>query len=325
MAAKNITRSTRVLIPVLGAGLGRWGVRSLSTLEVLLCKDVSVQDAALLEANADKVFLESLIPGKCLVAGFKVLFNEGGIGLINGQSEQVCKGGKMENAPEKPLDLEDGESDLQDFTNFMAKSAPAHTLVDENKLCNNNHKRLKITTLDSVETMGQEDNLGFKSCTDIFMEDPVVSDLAEDLEWITREQRERSAVKSDNAAVPEYLWFEHLFETSEKEWTVEKRSNLITLAPTLQGLMKQRWTSHVRKTFNVFLLEKYPKFAQVAKEIADPIAQRNKISMEGEWKWAQGGKEVYKLWWRERLRFCEADLAPGIDAIQRATRATWWS
>ena len=47
------------------------------------------------------------------------------------------------------------------------------------------------------------------------------------LEDVSRQQRERKAVKADDAAVPEYLWREHLMAGSWKtEWDVKALDSL---------------------------------------------------------------------------------------------------
>ena len=51
------------------------------------------------------------------------------------------------------------------------------------------------------------------------------------LDETTREARERSAAKADNAEVPEYLWIEQMIESDIKVWSetdkrrVEKSAN----------------------------------------------------------------------------------------------------
>jgi hypothetical protein len=72
-----ITTKTCVLTPGIFAPKGTWGIRPLTVREYLACKDVPEQiirelgDAPLLGPNA---MLETLVPGKCLEAGF-FLFN----------------------------------------------------------------------------------------------------------------------------------------------------------------------------------------------------------------------------------------------------------
>jgi hypothetical protein len=42
--------------------------------------------------------------------------------------------------------------------------------------------------------------------------------ICNDLGLLEREKREQSAAKSDDAEVPEYLWFEHMFNNESWHW-----------------------------------------------------------------------------------------------------------
>jgi hypothetical protein len=78
-----VDRNVRVLTPVLNSTThsGQWGLRPISGEEILLFNDVGSAQAALLE---DKLtgngFYSGLLPGKCLISGFRSVFNEGGEG-----------------------------------------------------------------------------------------------------------------------------------------------------------------------------------------------------------------------------------------------------
>jgi hypothetical protein len=82
----DLDTSTRILVPVLNSRQhgGKWAVRKVSPKEVLLCKDVPEGLCPLMETGPDVDpgfginFLQNLLPGKCLIAGYLTLLNGGG-------------------------------------------------------------------------------------------------------------------------------------------------------------------------------------------------------------------------------------------------------
>jgi hypothetical protein len=73
-------RNIRVLTPVLNSRMnaGQWGLRTLSSKEVLMCNDIgSAAVAVLLSERQHNTFYSGLVPGKCLLAGFHSLFYGG--------------------------------------------------------------------------------------------------------------------------------------------------------------------------------------------------------------------------------------------------------
>jgi hypothetical protein len=75
-----LDKSVQVSTPTLFAKPGYWGLRSLSNVKILLAKDLSEADSGKLKDV--RPFLGSFTPGKCLVFGFRALFN-GGVLLIS--------------------------------------------------------------------------------------------------------------------------------------------------------------------------------------------------------------------------------------------------
>jgi hypothetical protein len=74
-----LDRRVRVLAPALFAPKGLWGLRHLSSEEILVAKDFSpgvVSNFSL--SSLTNTFLAELVPGKCLVFGFRALINGGG-------------------------------------------------------------------------------------------------------------------------------------------------------------------------------------------------------------------------------------------------------
>jgi hypothetical protein len=78
-----LTRGLRVLTPVLNSMShgGQWGLRTISSEEILLCNDIgSSAVSMLLPDKPNRSFYSILLPGKCLLAGVHSLFNGGGSG-----------------------------------------------------------------------------------------------------------------------------------------------------------------------------------------------------------------------------------------------------
>jgi hypothetical protein len=75
-----LDRNIQVLMPVLNSRMNarQWGLRTLSSEEVLLCNDIgSAAVAVLLSKRQHNTFYSGLVPGKCLLAGFHSLFYGG--------------------------------------------------------------------------------------------------------------------------------------------------------------------------------------------------------------------------------------------------------
>jgi hypothetical protein len=73
-----------------------------------------------------------------------------------------------------------------------------------------------------------------------------VSFQSETLKDITREQRERKAVKSDDAAVPEYLWEDQLLDGMEaREWNSTQLKKVRRVSTWLRSKMLRWWKRHV--------------------------------------------------------------------------------
>jgi hypothetical protein len=78
-----LDRNTRVLTLVLNlsSNNGQLGLRTILGEEVLLCNDIDATSLALLMAErSNHMLYSSLMPRKCLLAGFHSLFNGGGDG-----------------------------------------------------------------------------------------------------------------------------------------------------------------------------------------------------------------------------------------------------
>jgi hypothetical protein len=82
-----LDKRVRVLAPALFAPKGLWGLRHLTSSEVLVAKDFSPSTVGKLPPELiTNSFLANLVPGKCLVFGFRALFNGGGDGEETAES-----------------------------------------------------------------------------------------------------------------------------------------------------------------------------------------------------------------------------------------------
>jgi hypothetical protein len=97
-----IDRRTRVLTPGVYAPKGKWVIRCLTYVELLLSKDVSETLAKTLVTcqPLPDIVLSKLLPGKCLVSGFRALFDDwnggGGEFRTGCGSEAACLKRKVE-------------------------------------------------------------------------------------------------------------------------------------------------------------------------------------------------------------------------------------
>jgi hypothetical protein len=81
-----LDKTVQVTTPTLFAKLGFWGLRRLTSEEILLAKDMSEADVSkLARLSREGSFLRMLTPGKCLVFGFRALFYGGGLFVLQQQ------------------------------------------------------------------------------------------------------------------------------------------------------------------------------------------------------------------------------------------------
>jgi len=140
------------------------------------------------------------------------------------------------------------------------------------------------------------------------------------LEEATVRAREQSAVKSDQAPVPEELW---------KKYVVKDREDLILrfgdpllerAIRALQGWLLGWWKRHTTKTFCNWLQSQHPRagFGTVTKGMW--VSKTN-----AGYKWTSQGQREYRQWYvRRRFAKVQQDLVPGTDAVSRAADSSWF-
>jgi hypothetical protein len=173
----------------------------------------------------------------------------------------------------------------------------------------------------SIDNIDSEDRSELKLGLDNTYEE-VLSD-------ISREHRDRKAVKSDDAAVPEYLWEEHLLEGLEdQEWDDTKLVKIRRVSEWLRSKMFRWWTRNVTRSYVYWAEAKYD-----LKDVKSKVhwVRWNGVgyewtNLEGKDRWAQAeGRRSYQSWWKRRLLITHQDSIPAGDAIRRAAKSSWWA
>jgi hypothetical protein len=140
----------------------------------------------------------------------------------------------------------------------------------------------------------------------------------EALQGISREQRDRKAVKFDDADVPEYLWEDELLEGLEiVDWDATKLKHVRQVSTWLRTMMLRWWKRSVTTSYIQWAKEKY--------ELTDVETPVNWI----EWKdsnyvWSSDDKGDYRAWWKHHILIAHQDAIPAGDAIWRAAKTSWW-
>jgi hypothetical protein len=119
-----------------------------------------------------------------------------------------------------------------------------------------------------VETMDEEDN-------------DSKSNIDKLLENMSRQRREWKAVKSDNTAVPKYLWEEHLTEGSQgSKWDAQALHNLRKVSSWLRNKMLCWWKYHQ-------VLRSYVEWMKIEYKIEDPVENNStiQVKLKGGGKW----------------------------------------
>jgi hypothetical protein len=153
----------------------------------------------------------------------------------------------------------------------------------------------------------------------------------EDLTKIGQEGRNRKATKPDDAKVPEYIWYDHVFEDGARTWTKAQKKAFPPAARTLQEAMLEFWKKRARRSFLSWLRAKYKDLAELDKEYARCVEHRDgryyfvELSRNASLKErGKVGLAGYQEWWKGRVTPCTQDLAAGMEALERASWSSWW-
>jgi hypothetical protein len=153
---------------------------------------------------------------------------------------------------------------------------------------------------------------------------------------IDRVNRERKAVKVDDAEVPKYLWEDQLLEgLPGRIWEDEgviKRVRLVT--GWLRRKMLSWWKRKVTTSYVAWAQAKY--YLDTNSNKIDEVKWKDdwvevdvcgrKIWKKGRLEWSdENGLHRYQKWWKNRSLVTHQDYEPAADAIQHATDSSWWS
>jgi hypothetical protein len=146
---------------------------------------------------------------------------------------------------------------------------------------------------------------------------------------ISREYRDRKAVKADDADVPKYLWEEHLVEGLDvQDWDATKLVKIRKVSEWLRSKMWKWWTRNVTKSYVSWDETKYD-LKDVRKKVSWVIwngVGYEWFKAEGRERWAKAeGRNGYRSWWKRRLLITHQDAIPAGDAIRRAAKSSWWA
>ena len=159
------------------------------------------------------------------------------------------------------------------------------------------------------------------------------------LDDITREARERKATKADDAEVPVYLWFEHMFEDGDCAWTMQQQEQIKAQADWMRGRMLSWWKMKVRKSLFTYLKSKYPGLGACNERTKTSVtfvpghwtqnsSQVLSVWVDAKYEWSleeRDGLCQYRSWWVEQMSICRRDIQGGQDAEAQAADSSWWS
>ncbi|KAG7368517.1 hypothetical protein IV203_031260 [Nitzschia inconspicua] len=142
-----------------------------------------------------------------------------------------------------------------------------------------------------------------------------------------RKEREKAAVKHDDAQVPEYLWVEHMLQ--DFEWKIKNgerrvwsQTELAAIPEHLTVLRRWAlswWKRNLRREFERYLGEDVSAMAMKHPQVVEWNSKKVRYC------WIPtSGRSSYVSWYRGRWGLRPRDMEAGGDAIRRAWRSTWW-
>jgi hypothetical protein len=156
------------------------------------------------------------------------------------------------------------------------------------------------------------------------------------LNEIDRVNQERKAVKLDDAAIPEYLWEEHLLEgIPHQPWSDEEDMKKVRL---LTGWLRRKMLAWWKRNVTI----SYVAWAKTKYCLVTKPAERDAVKWKDGWfeidesgrkvwrkrrlEWSDDdGLHGYQKWWENRFLITHQGYEPAANAIQRAADSSWWS
>jgi hypothetical protein len=106
--------------------------------------------------------------------------------------------------------------------------------------------------------------------------------------------RERKAMKSDDAAVPEYLWLEYLVEDGPSEWSAKQQGGLPAAMDLLPGRMLCWWKTCLTWSFWKWMKKIHPVVKQLTSRPRDTGVVWD--AAVGRYRWKRLGLREYCRW-----------------------------
>jgi hypothetical protein len=175
-----------------------------------------------------------------------------------------------------------------------------------------------------VETVGNSDEVDGKATDECETDARPKPDTM--LDDIARKNQNRKAVKSDDAAVPEYLWEDNLLEgIKDQAWDDTKLVKVRRVATWLRSKMLRWWKRQVTTSYIAWAKVKY-SLADVEEKVEwiERDASCKFSWSKASYSWFKEGKGDYRAWWKRRFLVTHQDKEPARDAIWRAAETSWW-
>jgi hypothetical protein len=134
---------------------------------------------------------------------------------------------------------------------------------------------------------------------------------------IARTEREKKAVKADDAEVPRYLWEEHYYETSTRQWADKDRPRVERAFDGFRLFALRWWKRKVTSSFGSWMKEKHKD--------DEPVSTKAEDKQHCENDWDGKGQANYARWWQTRYQKSKLDIVAARDAVGRAAGSSWWA
>jgi hypothetical protein len=107
------------------------------------------------------------------------------------------------------------------------------------------------------------------------------------LDKISRDLREKEAVKSDDAAIPEYLWEDHLVDDDIRDWSHQDRVGLPCAMDLLRGRM-------LTTSYLSWMKEEHPRLRNKKTRVTEVEVSLRKNARGGRQSWWQNREDGYR-------------------------------
>jgi hypothetical protein len=314
---------TQVLTPGVFAPRKQWALRPLTLEEVLITKDFGQLMPLLLSTGVlSHVFVQNLIPGKSLVAIAGRWGCNGGGSFLK-KARLGCQIDAGDGKRRKRAKVE-ANVPVSGEAKSMKSNLVSETSVTSGRISLENVKQASDDIIGiSLENVKQASDDIIKRLIDakagLQLDTDTVKEHQEKvLKAISREQRDRKAVKADDADVPEYLWEDQLLEALDMGTADElARKKVRRVSTWLRSVMLCWWQRKVTTSYIEWARDKYA--LGYSKEHVDWLRWEGATCA-----WSKSGKDDYRCWWKKHFLITHQDAVPARDALRRAAETSWW-